>query len=139
MKSIKYLDDAKIKLGISSDYALAKLTGISQEAISQYRTGKRIMDDYTAAKLAEVLDIEPLEVIATANAEREKDETKANFWRILAKKKAAPMAVILLVVGGAAITYEHIETEHTIHYAPLLALVCIIFLIWRIHAPKAPY
>ena len=135
MKSNKYLDDAKKKLGIESDYALAKLTGISQEAVSRYRTGSRVMDDYTAAKLAEVLEIDPLEVIATANADREKDEERANFWRLLAKKRAAPIAAILLILGGSAITYEHVDTQHTIHYALLIGLVCIVFLVWRhIHA-----
>lgn len=140
MLSIKYLDDTKKKLGVSSDYALAKQTGISQEAISQYRNGKRVMDDYTAAKLAEVLEIDPLEVIATANADREKDENRANFWRVLAKKRAAPIAAILLLVGVAGITYEHIDAQHTIHYAQLLGLVGVIFLFWSWkRATKAPH
>jgi len=80
-KTTDYIEEAKIKLDIQSDYGLAKWLGITDSAISHYKTGKRTIDDYTAARIAEALEIDPMEVIAAANAEREKDEKRREFWR----------------------------------------------------------
>lgn len=38
---------------------------------------ERIMNDYTAAKLANLLGLDPLKLITQANAEREKNEKNA--------------------------------------------------------------
>lgn len=88
MSTINYINDAKKKMGIQSDYAFCKALQFSQPALSLYRNGKRIIDDYTAAKLAEILDINPLEVIAAANAEREKDLVRREMWLKLARTSA---------------------------------------------------
>lgn len=74
MNTKEYLDAVKQKTGIDSDYKLAKLLNLTKQAISKYQLGNRVMDDYTAAKIAEVLEIPVIKVIADANAEREKDE-----------------------------------------------------------------
>jgi hypothetical protein len=81
MMTIEYLDAVKRKHSLTSDYQLAKLLDCPTPVVSRYRTGHRVMDDYTAARVAELLDMEPLVVIAQANAERERDEGKKAFWR----------------------------------------------------------
>ena len=81
MNAINYLEKAKEKLGIKSDYALAKWLGISRFSLSSFTTGRRPLDDYTATRIAEALGINPMEIIAARNAEREKDETRKEFWR----------------------------------------------------------
>ena len=85
MNTLEYLDAVKAKAGITSDYQLAQLLESSTPVISQYRTRKRTMDDYTAARVAELLGIEELEIIAQANAEREKDAKKRAYWEEKAK------------------------------------------------------
>lgn len=100
MKTKDYLEEAKRKTGLVSDYALGKRLGITKQAMSGYATGNRIMDDYTAAKVAELLGISELEVIAAANAEREKDSQKAEFWRRLATRGRAAGFAGVLILGG---------------------------------------
>jgi ribosome-binding protein aMBF1 (putative translation factor) len=78
--TIEYLEDAKEKLGVSSDYALAKKLEISRFAVSRYQAGQRVIDDMTATKIANVLGIDPFTVIAQANLEREKSEQGKKFW-----------------------------------------------------------
>jgi hypothetical protein len=102
VKTNDYLDALKAKLDLRSDYQLAQTLDTSTAAIGQYRTGKRTMDDYTAARVAELLGMEPLILIAQANAEREKDSQKAAFWR----KYAAGVIGAALVSFGLSITPE---------------------------------
>jgi transcriptional regulator with XRE-family HTH domain len=102
MKSTtEYLDEAKKRAGIESDYALAKRLGVTKAAISNYRQGISKMDDYTAAQIADLLEVDPLEVIAAANAEREKDEKKKDYWRKIFARCAAACVVFFLLTPDA--------------------------------------
>lgn len=80
MTTIEYLDAIKGRLGIASDYALAKRLGFPQATISGYRTGRRVFDDEAALTVAQVLNIEPILVIAAANAERAKTPEVRQRW-----------------------------------------------------------
>lgn len=80
MNTIEYLDAVKRKLGISSDYALAKALRIGQPAIIGYRAGRTTINDDTALAIADILGVHPLQVIATANAERAKTPEQRERW-----------------------------------------------------------
>ncbi|MBU0601489.1 MAG: hypothetical protein KKD25_03690, partial [Gammaproteobacteria bacterium] len=88
MNTQDYLDAAKEKLGLPSDYALAKLMKWSTSQMSHYRLKRRALDDFQAARLAELLGRAPMELIAAANAERAKDEEEKKYWLALAKSNA---------------------------------------------------
>lgn len=98
--TIEYLDDVKQRLEIKSDYELAKFLKVPRGTISRYQGKQRVIDDYTAAKIAEALGINPMEVIAAANAEREKDEKRKDYWRKVFASCAA--ACLLLMAGTLA-------------------------------------
>ena len=86
MNTIFYLDAVRKRLDLPSDYALAKRLGITQQAVSNYRVGRSKMDDDTALAIAEILEVNPLAVIAAANAERAKTpEQKARWAGIMEK------------------------------------------------------
>ena len=87
--TLDYLDDVKQELKLKSDYKLAQWLGSQPAIVSNYRLKKRVIDDYTAARIADALGIDPMEVIAAANAEREKDEKKREYWRQIVQKSAA--------------------------------------------------
>ena len=74
------LKDCKIKEGIQSDYGLAKRLGINPARICDYMAGRSTPDAYTAVKMAEILKVHPLLLLAEFEAETEKDETKRAFW-----------------------------------------------------------
>lgn len=78
--TVDYLDALKAKLGLPSDYAAAKLLGVSRAACSRYRTGVSTFDDEVAFKVAEFLEINPLEVIVSARAERALSEDARARW-----------------------------------------------------------
>jgi plasmid maintenance system antidote protein VapI len=99
--TLEYIDEAKKALGIESDYGMAKWMGITTGAMAHYRGGKRTIDDYTASKLADAIGLDPLEVIAAANAEREKDEKKKDYWRKIFARCAAACVVFFLLTPDA--------------------------------------
>ena len=99
MKStINYLDEAKEKLGIESDYAMAKWLGVGRAAVSNWRVKRNFIDDYAAAKIAQALGVEPMEIIAAANAEREKGDKK-EFWENFYKRLGGIAASIFFAVN----------------------------------------
>ncbi|WP_373986978.1 hypothetical protein [Duganella sp. BuS-21] len=70
MNTLEYLRAVKSRLGIESDYALAMRLGVTRSAISKFQLGKGVFGDDVALTIAQILEINPLVVIAQANAER---------------------------------------------------------------------
>lgn len=103
-RSIEYLDEAKVVLGVDSDYALAKALKTTTQAVSNYRTGKTLMDDYHCIRVAQVLGIDPMEIIAAAQEEREKNEDKKAFWQDFRKARGTITGAVLaltIAMGSA--------------------------------------
>lgn len=101
--TVEYLRAAKDAAGLESDNALSKAIGVSRATISLYMSGDRTMDDYTALKVAQILGIDAIEVIAAANHERERTaerrEAWENLWNATARiGRAASLAVLALGV-----------------------------------------
>jgi len=86
MNTLEYLDACKTRLGIESDYALAKALKVTQSTVSSYRIGRSRIDDEVALTVSEILGLNPMQVIAAANAERAKTpEAKARWTGIMEK------------------------------------------------------
>jgi transcriptional regulator with XRE-family HTH domain len=79
--TVEYLDDIKATLGLPSDYAIAKALRIAHSAVSRYRHGKGSFDDEVAFRVAEILEINPLEVIVASRAERAVSEDARTRWQ----------------------------------------------------------
>ncbi|MFC4158464.1 helix-turn-helix domain-containing protein [Chitinimonas lacunae] len=111
--TVEYLTAAKAASGLESDSGLSKHIGISRAAMSQYLSGVRVMDDYTALRVAQILGVDPLEVIAAANHERERTAERREAWENLWNAttrigRAASLAVLAL---GFLISAETIGSD----------------------------
>lgn len=80
MNTLEYLQAVKTRLGITSDYALAARLGITRSAISKLQLGKGVFGDDVALTVAQILDLNPLVVIAQANAERASTAEMRDRW-----------------------------------------------------------
>lgn len=90
MNTLEYLAACKVELGIESDYALAARLGITRSAVSQLQKGKAVLGDDVALSISEILGINPLKVIADANAERAKTpEMRARWMGVMEKFSAS--------------------------------------------------
>jgi transcriptional regulator with XRE-family HTH domain len=83
MNTLDFLAACKARLGIESDYALAKRLGVAQSSVSNYRTGRSRIDDDVALTIADILGIDPIIVIAAANAERASSPERRARWEEL--------------------------------------------------------
>ena len=92
-----YLDDLKAKYQISSDNKLSDFLGLTRSAISTYRTGRSWPDDDLCLRIAELLEIDELQFIATVRGERTRDEKVKTFWT----KIAGAAAGVILSAGTA--------------------------------------
>lgn len=97
-------------LHVETDYKLAKAMDMHNGLMSDYMAGKRIPDVYACMRIAEILDRDPLEIIALVEAERAKNDKRRAFWHLFlqrAGKRAAAVTLALafgfsLVSGFAA-------------------------------------
>lgn len=106
MKSLKYLDAVMQKHGFTADKELASLLGVTPSAISQYRTGKRVMDDEQCLRVAQELGMEnPLPVIAAAGIDRAEKTGQKSLWEVFTKATSlSPLAVALMVGVTSIVT-----------------------------------
>lgn len=100
MNTLEYLAACKKRLGIESDYALAKALGVTQQAVSSYRTGNSKINDDVALSVAEILGINPLQVIAAVNAERAKTPAQRARWTGIMEKFSGSFRSLLLPWDG---------------------------------------
>lgn len=89
----------KAKLGVDSDYALAKILDVTRGSISHYQTGKRIFDDKTACKVASMLGMDTSIVLACIHIERAKSETEKRAWVDLLERLGGVAAALVLGIG----------------------------------------
>lgn len=78
------LEKAKSAVGVTSDYALAHKLDISRSAISSYSKNKTVFDNRTCIKVASLLNLNPLELIAQMEllrAEKAHNTKCVEFWR----------------------------------------------------------
>ncbi len=92
----EYLQALKDRLKAPSWYAVSKATGIHQQTFYQYVKGIRFMDDHACFVVADALNIQPAEVIAAVNLEREKDLKKKEYWETILKKFVSTAAALTL-------------------------------------------
>lgn len=90
-----YLDDIKALYGLPSDYAIAKKLDVMTSNIANYRAGRSRFDDFMALKVAELLGIETMEVIAAVNAERTKCPGVRDVWERVYNQAARGATLVL--------------------------------------------
>lgn len=97
--SAEYLDAIKAKHHLSSDYAAAKLLGVTRSAVSKYRNGQSNFDESVSVRAAELLDLDPCELLLSSQAERAHDAKTRALWLMLAKKAGYAAGVALFAAG----------------------------------------
>ena len=94
MKPSAYLDAVKAQLNITSDYELAKRMEVGNGRIVMIRSGERPIPLAMAFKIAIALELDPAQVVADLEEQREKNENRRDFWRSFLSR--APMLLAVL-------------------------------------------
>lgn len=101
MNIIELLDQTKQRLNVKSDYALAKALEIPSQRVSAYRKGKEHPDPYALTKIALALDLDPLALIAEAEARTEKNATRRGFWENFSRRAGSTLGMLALCCMAA--------------------------------------
>lgn len=103
MKAALLLDAAKERLSLKSDYALAKAAEVPKQRISNVRKGIERIPLHLAYWLAITLQLDPAQVVAELEADWEKNEKRAAFWRSFLSRAAllAGVACTLVLLSFA--------------------------------------
>jgi len=94
MKPAEYLDATKTRLSIESDYALSKALEVTNGHICEVRSGKRHMPLDMAFRIAITLELDPAQVIADLEGQREKNAKRRGFWQSFSSRAASTVAVL---------------------------------------------
>ncbi|KHL05309.1 hypothetical protein KOL72_15315 [Ralstonia sp. B265] len=129
MRVEKFLNDAIARHNLKNDTALAQLLGVSQNAVSQYRSGARTMDNEMCLRLAQLLDMEnPMPIIMAADMDRAERAGQRSLWEVFSPRMAHSGPVALLVSLGLGVTnfvtpspaeaapLSHSSAPNTLHY-----------------------
>lgn len=107
MKSAEIIKKIKAKHGVTSDYAVAKMMGVSRQLMSQWSRGTQDMGVADAITAAELLDIEPVKIIASVEIERARsDRQRGILSRYEGFADVALMAAITVL--GTALLFPKI-------------------------------
>jgi len=99
MKTFKdYVEEIKKKHGLTTDYAVAKALLIDTRKISDVMSGRRHPPPVAAYRIADILEIDPIEVIACIDYEYTKDEQQKEYIKAFFSRRMRDVAAVLLVV-----------------------------------------
>ena len=85
MKAYEWINRVKREKRVASDYAVAKLLGVTQSAISVLRTRESTMSDETSVKVALALGIAPITVLIDQHHERTTNQCVREAWERLSR------------------------------------------------------
>lgn len=94
MRSVKYLEKMQFEKRLNDTQAAALLK-ISKAAVSQYKSGNRIMDDETCLAIALELDINPMEIIGAACIDRAEKSGQKSLWEVFTMRTAQQISAVL--------------------------------------------
>jgi hypothetical protein len=100
---IEYVDELKEKLGIESDAELSKKLGGHRNVVSNWRNNGSLPEDFYCIVMAELLGVHPLEIIASANIQREKDPQKIEWWEDFSKRHGYKVLSVSLIAGSLSL------------------------------------
>ena len=107
MKTLELLDAVKARHSLPSDYAAAKLLSITHSTISKWRNRGGTMDDETALKVAELLELQPEIVLTWVYAERSKCPAARAALEHAAEVLKGAAAVLVLGLALAVTALPH--------------------------------
>ncbi len=102
----EYLDAAKAKMGVESDYELARRLECPNGHVTEMRNGKRGVPLAIAFKLAITLELDPATVVADLESQREKNMKRREFWTGFIRRAAVVAALACTLALNFSATYE---------------------------------
>jgi hypothetical protein len=94
-----YLNELMHRYSVRTDYGLHKLLKVSRQTIYRYRDSHGSFDDAVALRVAELLGMEPSQLLIHSARERCKLASARGHWQSLLKKLSGAVVAVLIVSG----------------------------------------
>jgi hypothetical protein len=104
MTAKELLTAVRVAQGIPSNYRLALIVGVRENAVQRWNSGRGAPDDAMAARLAELAGLDPDSVVASMYALRAQDETDRARWERIAARLSKAASVAAAVILSLCIT-----------------------------------
>lgn len=124
MELREMIEIAKAKTGSQNE--LAKTLGIAANVLSMAKASERGLPDYACFKLAAILEIDPINVIAASALATEKNPERRAIFTPFVQRRAASwigVAVTTAVIGASALpSQSHAKQQlkshmsYSLHY-----------------------
>jgi transcriptional regulator with XRE-family HTH domain len=99
MRSVEFLEKVKVAHKMRNDHELAVMLQVTPAAISQYKSGKRMMDNETCVAIALALNIDPIKVIMAADLDKAERAGQKSLWEVFSTRAATAASLILGVTA----------------------------------------
>lgn len=99
MKPSAYFDAVKAQLNIQSDYELGKRLKLPAKSIPAMRAETRRIPLDIAYKIAITLELDPAEVVADLEEQREKNPHRKEFWKGFLSRATLLVAAVLCTLA----------------------------------------
>lgn len=103
MNTKNYLAAVRRTTDTGSDYAVAKAIGVSRQAVSRYLNEGTTLDDSVAVRVAEILDLDPSQVILDVQIERASDQRVKTALKKIAERLSTAAASVALALTLSAL------------------------------------
>jgi plasmid maintenance system antidote protein VapI len=119
------IEQVRVKMEGATDYKIAQALDLPRQRLSDFVKGSRAADAYACAKMAEILDRDPLEIIAQVEAEAARTEKKRQYWRSFfsGMKHRAHVVALSVTCGflgsglpGGSAEAGPLATSHNVYY-----------------------
>lgn len=112
MNITELIDQAKHGAGIETDYRLAKTLGISDAAVTHWRSGRAKPSDWHLIRLAEMARIDQAQVLAQAQIGKAKTEEERTAWQSISDRLARVAACVLagVMLSGLPVSKSEAAT-----------------------------
>ncbi|WP_375191246.1 hypothetical protein [Marinobacter sp.] len=91
----KYLDILRNQYNGCSDYRIAQLLQVSKACVSRWSNGKVGLGDESAARLADLCGLDPVEVITELHLEKAKSRATRLYYEEVLKRTSTALVVVL--------------------------------------------
>lgn len=92
-----YLDALRVRLAVPSDYALAEKLDMSKQHIHKFRKMHGSFSEEMSLRVADILEIDPAEIILAMHYQREKNAAAKQVWERIYKSMTAVAAVLAII------------------------------------------
>lgn len=100
------IEAAKGAQGIPSNYRLARVLGVTELTVANWKHGRKAPDDGAALRLADMAGLDPAQVLAAVHAARATDPTIAAAWASIAARLQQAGAAVLTVILSVAVSWH---------------------------------